>query len=88
MIFLAQLRESGTGMERFAVTIRDLSVYGFRFETSFTLWSDSNIWLTIPGLEVLHARVIWSEDARYGAKFDQPLHPAVLDHIMKQNRRS
>jgi hypothetical protein len=87
LVFMAQLRESGAGAGRFAVTIKDMSVQGFRFETSFGLQADTRVWLTIPGLAPLEAEIMWKDGLSYGGKFAAALHVAVLDHITKQKRR-
>ena len=76
----AQLRDRGT--TRFAIDVIDLSTTGFRAETSFTLYEGSTVWLTLPGLAGLEARVAWREGVRYGCAFAQPLHQAVFDHIV------
>lgn len=81
----AALREPGTST-RFDVTVLDMSMTGLRFETSFTLRPGQHIFLTIPSLGVLDAEVAWQRSYVYGARFERPLHPAVLDHLAKQHR--
>jgi PilZ domain len=78
----ASLRKQGT--TKFDVEMHDLSMTGFRFETAFTLPEGTSIWLTIPGLGGLEAKIAWRRDFLYGASFVNPLYPAVFDHIAKQ----
>jgi hypothetical protein len=76
----AYLRDRGT--TRFLIDVVDLSVTGFRAETSFTLWPGTTVWLKMPGMEALEAVVAWRDQFRYGCAFAKPLHPAVFDHIV------
>jgi PilZ domain len=82
MVFQASLREPGS--TRFAIAVRDLSVTGFRCETSFNLKVGKTVWLTIPGLGPLEAEVKWKDKFQFGCSFASPLHTAVLDHIARQ----
>jgi hypothetical protein len=75
----ASLREHGT--TKFQVKVIDLSVTGFRCETSFTLNPGTRVWLTIPGFGGLEASVAWRDKFSYGFAFDHALHPAIFDHI-------
>jgi PilZ domain len=83
--FSAGLREHGT--TKFSIKVTDLSVTGFRCETSFTLTTGTRVWLTIPGLSGLEAQVAWRDGFRYGCAFIQPLHQAVLSHIFAQLKK-
>jgi hypothetical protein len=79
--FPAQLREAGT--TKFEVKVIDLSVTGFRCETSFTMPIGKTVWLTIPGLSGIEATVEWRDKFRYGCSFKSSLHIAVFDHIAR-----
>jgi PilZ domain len=79
--FPAFLREAGT--TKFAVKVIDLSVTGFRCETSCTMTEGKSVWLTIPGLSGIEATVAWRDRFRYGCRFNAPLHVAVFDHIAR-----
>ena len=76
----AYLRDRGT--TKFLIDVVDLSVTGFRAETSFTLWPGTTVWLKMPDLEGLEAVVAWRDKFRYGCAFTKPLHAAVFDHIV------
>lgn len=80
----AGLRQRGAH----AVTIQvlDLSTHGFRAATHLDLMIGSDVWLKMPGLESLHARVAWMQGHIMGCEFVRPLHPAVLDMVVRAAR--
>jgi hypothetical protein len=78
----AGLRQrGGTGV---SIQILDLSVDGFRASTHLNLPVGADVWLRLPGLEPYQARVAWSKGQYVGCAFERPLHPAVLDMIVKR----
>ena len=78
----AGLRQrGGTGV---AIQIMDLSVDGFRASTHLNLAKGADVWLRLPGLEPYQARVMWAKGNFVGCAFERPLHPAVLDMIVKK----
>lgn len=80
----AGLREPGSSL-RFDVDVVDLSVVGFRCETSFTLRPGNRVFLTIPTLGPIAAVVAWQRGLAYGCSFETPLHNAVFDHIVARH---
>ncbi len=85
--FNACLREPGSA-QKFEVDVIDLSMTGFRFETSFTIRPGSKVFVTIPGMSTLDATVHWGRGFVYGAQFDQPLYAAVFDMIAKRHKKA
>ena len=81
----AHLRDRG--QTKFEIDVVDLSMSGFRAETSFTLWPGTVVWLTLPGLASLEAVVAWRDKFKYGCAFAKTLHPAVFDHIVALGNR-
>lgn len=78
----AGLRQrGGTGV---AIQILDLSTDGFRATTHLQLEKGSDVWLRLPGLEPYHAKVMWAKGAFIGCAFERPLHPAVLDMVVRK----
>ena len=65
------------------VCVTDLSVNGCRFETREPLAAERFVWLKLPGLEALYSRVAWASESEAGCEFDQPLHPAVVDRLVR-----
>lgn len=84
--FSACLREPGSA-QKFDVDVIDLSMTGFRFETSFTIRPGSKVFVTIPGMSALEATVAWGRGFVYGAQFNQPLYPGVFDLIAARHKK-
>ena len=81
----AALRQRGA--HAITVQVMDLSVTGFRAATHLTLENGSDIWMKLPGLESLHARVVWQRGHMIGCEFVRPLHPAVLEMLVRSATR-
>ncbi len=80
----AGLRQrGGSGV---TIQIVDLSVSGFRASTHLDLEPGTDVWLRLPGLEAYQAKVAWSKGQYVGCAFERPLHPAVLDMIVRRIR--
>lgn len=84
--------EMGAGLRQrgasgVSVQITDLSVDGFRAATHLELQVGTDVWLRLPSLEPIHARVMWSEGYHVGCAFERALHPAVLDMLVRNARR-
>jgi len=77
----AQLRDRGS-TRKFTIALVDLSLSGFRAETIARLHEGTLVWLTLPGMAGLEARVVWIDHVRCGCAFTQPLHQAVFDRIV------
>ncbi|MCT2557562.1 hypothetical protein N0B51_01065 [Tsuneonella sp. YG55] len=71
---------------RQAVGIVDLSTHGFNASLqSRPLAGGTGFSLKIGGLEMLGAEVCWANCTNAGFRFDRPLHPAVLDHVVRSH---
>ena len=76
----AQVR-NGSGSAR-AVRVTNLSRQGCRFELcEIRLGQGSFLTITVGPVGFLDAHVQWRDGDWHGIRFDQPLHPAVLDHL-------
>jgi hypothetical protein len=64
--------------------IIDLSTHGFRASTHLDLQVGADVWLKLPGLEAMHAKVAWTTSHFVGCAFERPLHPAVLEMIVRK----
>ena len=76
---LRQRGASGTTVE-----IRDLSTHGFSASTPLDLYPGVDVWLKLGGLEAMHARVAWTDGYLIGCAFVRPLHPAVLEMVVRR----
>jgi hypothetical protein len=78
----AGLRQRGAS--GVSVQILDLSTHGFRASTHLDLQKGADVWLKLPGLEALHAQVAWMSGYLVGCSFVRPLHPAVLQMVVRK----
>ena len=83
--FGAALRQRGAS--GVTVQIADLSTNGFRVATHLSLQPGTDVWLRLPGLEPCHARAVWCRDHYVGCEFVRPLHPAVLQMVVRNASR-
>lgn len=74
-------RRGATGV---AIEVLDLSTHGFRASTHLDLQRGADVWLKLPGLETLHAQVAWTRGHLIGCAFARPLHPAVLQMVVRR----
>lgn len=78
----AALRQRGAS--GVSVRVLDLSQHGFRAATHLELPIGTDVWLRLPGLEPYHATIAWQEGHYIGCSFERPLHPAVVDMIVRK----
>lgn len=78
----AGLRQRGAS--GVSVSILDLSTHGYRASTHLMLEPGADLWLKLPGLEPKHSRVAWTDGHLIGCAFAEPLHPAVLDMVVRR----
>jgi hypothetical protein len=81
VILGAGLRQRGA--HAITVQVVDLSVTGFRAATHLELEPGSDVWVKMPGIESLHSQVKWVRGHWIGCQFVRPLHPAVLEMIVR-----
>lgn len=70
----------------FSSRIVNASTTGFRLQSFMRLQVGSELWVMLPGFEGRRARVLWTRAHEAGCAFERPLHPAILDHIVKYAR--
>ena len=83
--FGAALRQRGAS--GVSVQVADLSTTGFRVATHLDLQPGTDVWLRLPGIEPCHARAVWARGHFVGCQFVRPLHPAVLQMIVRNSAR-
>jgi hypothetical protein len=74
------------GENWFASRITNLSVTGFRLQSFAKLSPGKELWVALPGFEGRRAIVLWTRAHESGCAFDRPLHPAILDHVVRLAR--
>jgi hypothetical protein len=69
---------------RYPVDLLDFSAEGCCISPPVRVAVGESVWLRIPGIEVTHAKVAWTEQWKVGLKFDAPFHPAVFESVAKR----
>jgi hypothetical protein len=66
------------------IWIKDISETGCRFFDKFSVLPvDTNITFRVGTIGPIPARVRWREKSVIGIQFETPLHPSVLEHIVR-----
>ena len=73
-----------SGGPRFIVSVNDISRNGFRIETGNKIAEKTIVYLSMPGMQSLQARIAWHDYLYYGCAFTKPLHESIFEHISKQ----
>jgi hypothetical protein len=76
----AQMRPSGS--PGFAVIVKDLSLSGVACEALTGMGAGTRVWLTLPGLNALQAKIVWNDGTMVGCEFDTLLNVAVMENIL------
>lgn len=76
----ASMRPSGS--PAFAVIVRDLSLSGVACEALTGMGPGTRIWLTLPGLAALQAKIVWNDGTLVGCEFDTLLNVAVMENVL------
>jgi hypothetical protein len=77
-----QLRTPGNLNQ--AVQVRDLSKTGCCIDVINRVRPNDRLWVKFSGLEALECVVCWEKEFVAGVEFVRPLHPAVLDTLLKR----
>lgn len=76
----AQIRR---GSSKSIVKILDISVSGVRLQAAHSLRQGEAFWLKLPLIESREVKVAWANQFVVGCEFAQPLHPSVLENIIR-----
>lgn len=76
----ARLRQSGS--PSFMVVIKDLSISGFSAEALTNMQPNTRVWIRIPSLQPLEARIEWNDGTMVGCSFENLLNPLILESIL------
>ncbi len=72
------------GLDRALCKVTDLSLHGARIHTYSELRADSLLWLSLPGVGHVVARVVWARDFEAGLEFKSPLPEAAFEALTAQ----
>ena len=65
------------------VRLRDISQHGCSLELVNRIPVGGRLWLRIPDLSPIAGVVRWEKDFSAGVDFETPLHPSVLDRLVR-----
>ena len=82
----ASLREPGAAVAD--AEVRNLSTDGFMAESDMALEPGQFVFLKLPGIEALHAKVAWVEEGKAGFEFSSPIHQATLEQLSANQRKA
>jgi hypothetical protein len=71
-----------SGTRRATVKANDISQFGARISGVFLVHVGDRMFLTLPGIAPIEARVAWVAEFEFGCEFVAPLHQAILDAII------
>lgn len=80
---LIGVRVRRKGESWFRSRITGLSLDGFCLLSFVKLQIGMELWVMFPGFEGRKARVLWVASHEAGCAFENPLHPAIFDHILR-----
>lgn len=60
----------------------NISSHGFMAETEARIAEGAHIFLTLPGIPGVSARVIWTKNGRIGGEFSEPVDPLIVFQAM------
>ena len=72
-----------SGARRAVVKVNNLSITGARIAVAQLLRTGDQIYLKLPGLEAIEARVVWVDSFEAGCEFARPLHPATFETVVR-----
>ncbi|RYD85149.1 MAG: PilZ domain-containing protein [Sphingomonadales bacterium] len=67
------------GLDRTLCKVTDLSMHGAGIQTYSELRLGTMIWLALPGIGHIAAKVVWSRDFEAGLEFQNPLTPEAFE---------
>ena len=70
-----------SGSRRASVQVRDISILGARISGVFLVHENDLIYLKLPMIESIPARVVWADSFEFGCAFERPLSDLVLAAI-------
>jgi hypothetical protein len=71
----------GSKCTRVTVDVTNISLTGVKIRVLVPLEVGALVWMRLPNLDPVYAKVIWAEDNEAGCEFLQPLHPAIFSVV-------
>ncbi|MBN8818001.1 MAG: PilZ domain-containing protein [Sphingomonas sp.] len=82
---LIGVRVRRKGESWFKSRITDMSLNGFKLLSFVKLRVGMEVWVMFPGFEGRKAYVTWVANHEAGCEFENALHPAIFDHIVRMS---
>jgi hypothetical protein len=73
------------GTRRALVKLCDISRFGARIEGVFLVREGDHLFVTLPGIAPVGARVAWVSQFEFGCEFIQPLNDIILNAIIARS---
>lgn len=70
-----------SGTRRASVQVLDISALGARVSGVFLAHDGDHVYLKLPMIEAIPARIAWAETFEFGCEFERPLNDSVLAAI-------
>ncbi|MCZ8170995.1 MAG: PilZ domain-containing protein [Novosphingobium sp.] len=70
------------GQRRATVKVLDISCFGARVAGVYLVHENDRLFITLPGIAPVEARVAWVTEFEFGCEFVQPLNQVILDSIV------
>lgn len=67
------------GAKRANVKVLDISPLGARIQGVFLVHQGDRLFIKLPGMESIEAKVAWVADFEFGCEFVNPLNPVILE---------
>lgn len=71
------------GQAKATVDLIDISTHGARLATALAMRPGEIFWIKLPNLANQEARVAWRDGFVVGCEFLAPLHPSVVDSLIR-----
>ncbi|MBA4047486.1 MAG: PilZ domain-containing protein [Sphingomonas sp.] len=71
------------GLDRALCRVVDLSIHGARLQVYSPMKQGSMIWLTLPVIGPVAAKVVWSDDFVAGCQFNSPLTVDMFETLLE-----
>ena len=72
------------GLDRALCRVTDLSIHGAGIQTYSELRLGTMIWLSLPRIGHVAAKVVWASDFEAGVEFQDPLSPEAFQTLTTQ----
>ena len=79
-----EVRSRRSGRHAYPTQIMNLSPGGCCIELPFGAMVGDRLWVTLPGLSPIEARVAWSDRSLTGCAFETPIYEPVFEQLRER----